>query len=943
MNKLIFLSLFVLSLIVGSLTISLSSVEAFTTQEFPAQITQFLTQSKVLRGTILQAQLAQAQAGGAAAWCHTFGASLHYGMSGVEIKALQTVLQKEGFLQQEETNKEGLIYFGEKTASAAVEFKQKHKVKDVSLFNLKYSTGYYVGAKTREKLNSLYGCGNVVPGATLQQSNLSLTSLSPSSGPVGTTVTLHGSGFTSTGNTIVFSSNTAGMSTGFSDRTSSDGKALTFVIPRLIAVGTSPTQPDFIVDLGDYQISVTNKNGRTSIQTFTITTTVTPQATTQPSITVLSPNGGDKWEMGKTYDIVWTPTEVVDHPTFRMIDPLTIILKDDHLQSSKITESVLAYKGRYSWKVPSTFDNPRMKPGDKFKIILKGTYLHDESDNYFSIMEPIPPVAYDESKPNIVLFLTDDQRWDTLWAMPILQEKLLKKGINYTNAFVTTPLCCPSRASLISGGFYPHDVGILTNELPNGGIIKGFNDSDTIGTALQNVGYKTALVGKYMNYYLMDKNNASDVMGDKDLAPYIPPGWNKWVGTDNTTNWTNYGIVIGSSGKESSTGAIVRETKYVTDYLKDHALSFLNETKNDPSPFFLFLSFLAPHGPATPAPQDAALFSDFTPSGRAFGEEDLSDKPQWVQEQAEIAWKDDSRAKSMEFIRNQLRSLQAVDRAIGAVIDNIEQQGRLNNTVFIFTSDHGYLWGEHRLFHKQKQYEESIRVPLVIVLPRMLIGIFADQPQEESRMVAMNLDIPATIFEILDLQKQSDGKSLLYLIGMKTAPKWRDHILIENFSESLQWSGIRTPQWKYIESSSGEKELYDLIADPYELESKNDPGVQTNILLELSKLLEKTRGLQLTTGTEPAKRAVTLPNAIVGQPYTFQLTAWGGKEPYKWIIANGVLPTGLSLNEAKGLISGTSLQIENKIFSITVKDSSVTRHGHTAQSYTKKFKINVAR
>jgi hypothetical protein len=117
---------------------------------------------------------------------------------------------------------------------------------------------------------------------------------------------------------------------------------------------------------------------------------------------------------------------------------------------------------------------------------------------------------------NFIVILTDDQRWDTLWAMPIVQEKLMARGVTFTNAFVTTPLCCPFRASFLSGGFYAHNTGVLTNALPNGGVSR-FHDEETIATILQGAGYKTALMGKYMNGYLK-------------IAPYIPPGWTKFIG-----------------------------------------------------------------------------------------------------------------------------------------------------------------------------------------------------------------------------------------------------------------------------------------------------------------------------------------------------------------------------------------------------------------------------
>ncbi len=274
--------------------------------------------------------------------------------------------------------------------------------------------------------------------------------------------------------------------------------------------------------------------------------------------------------------------------------------------------------------------------------------------------QPTPVPASD--RQNIVLMVTDDQRWDTLWAMPILQQKLVSRGVTFTNAFVTTPLCCPSRASLLSGGYYPHDVGVLTNTLPNGGAEKEWDDSETLGTMLQSAGYRTALVGKYLNRY-------------EQIAPRVPPGWDHWAASGIVDNFYSYEVVIGSSGAESTRGSVTRQTQYVTDFQRDQAVEFIR-AKAD-RPFFVYLSTSAPHGPATPAPGDEGLFATFTPQSGTVLEEDRSDKPQWVQNQK------NSPGSLRTFAQEQLRSLQAVDRAIGAVIDAVEEVGQLDRTVFM--------------------------------------------------------------------------------------------------------------------------------------------------------------------------------------------------------------------------------------------------------------------
>ena len=228
---------------------------------------------------------------------------------------------------------------------------------------------------------------------------------------------------------------------------------------------------------------------------------------------------------------------------------------------------------------------------------------------------------------NFVLVITDDQRWDTLWAMPIVMDKLSQGGVTFTNAFVTSPICCPSRASLLSGGFYAHNTSVLDNIRPNGGAAK-FNDADTLATSLQSVGYKTGHIGmKYLNEYAR-------------IAPYIPPGWTRFINFNRPAvgqEWTDYTVAKGSSTwNEPSNGELLQVSQYMTDFLKDEALKFIDDYAD--SPFFLYFSPMAPHYPAIPAQEDANLFSDYVYRDRAYGETDVSDKPPILQAHSPGYW-----------------------------------------------------------------------------------------------------------------------------------------------------------------------------------------------------------------------------------------------------------------------------------------------------------------
>lgn len=525
---------------------------------------------------------------------------------------------------------------------------------------------------------------------------------------------------------------------------------------------------------------------------------------------------------------------------------------------------------------------------------------------------------------NFIVILTDDQRWDTLWAMPIVQEQLMAKGKTFTNAFITTPVCCPARASILSGGFYAHNTGVLTNR-PLNGTMGNFNDTYTLATLLQDAGYKTGFIGKYMHGH---------------YPRYVPPGWTEFIANNEggmLKDWFNLkDITTGSSTSEMSwVGALIKDhTQYLTYFQRDKALDFIEQYGDGSAPFFLFLSTYAPHVPATPAPGDEGLFKTYYYNGRATGEKDLSDKPAWVQ-RAALSKK--SRYQK-EHPQKQLRSLKAVDRTVGAIVDKIAEKGLLDRTVFIFTSDNGVTWGEHRLPNdKGMPYEESIRVPFVVRMP-------AIEPGTDDHLVAVNLDMGATILELANVPGYTDGLSLFPLLrGFRT--DWREEILIESFryldwrlDVPGLWAGLRVKsedgEWKYVEHPTGEKELYDLVNDPFEKESKhNNPNFHHKII-EFSEKLEKMKGLAITV--------FEAPEGVVGQEYSFRLTAWGGEKPYRWTVHKGQLPAGLSLDDSSGLISGVPLEPGNRrVFIRVTSDSSIARHSGKPQTFIWDFYFNI--
>ncbi len=260
---------------------------------------------------------------------------------------------------------------------------------------------------------------------------------------------------------------------------------------------------------------------------------------------------------------------------------------------------------------------------------------------------------------NILVIMTDDQRWDTVEQMPNLTS-IAAQGVTFPNAFMTTPLCGPSRSMLYSGGYLSQNTGVLGNNPPNGGA-KIFNDHDNLGMLLQAAGYRTQFVGKWINGY-------------EGMSKYVPPGWSQWIGRHSfatVANWSSFQYVIGTSTQTSSTGTIVTAKEYTTYYERDQVLSFLSSTPTT-QPFFIFWAPSSPHPPAVPAPEDADLFANYVYRGRGYNDPNLSTKPSWVRHYTPPAG-----PYGDGFVRNQLQSIQSVDRSVQSVIDELENAGSI--------------------------------------------------------------------------------------------------------------------------------------------------------------------------------------------------------------------------------------------------------------------------
>jgi N-acetylglucosamine-6-sulfatase len=426
--------------------------------------------------------------------------------------------------------------------------------------------------------------------------------------------------------------------------------------------------------------------------------------------------------------------------------------------------------------------------------------------------------AQGSSRPNIIVINTDDQRWDTLWAMPQVRHLLAANGVTFTNSFVTTSYCCPSRSSLFTGEYSRH-TGVYQNHPPNGGA-PAFRDRSTIATWLHGAGYETGLIGKYLNDYAMAHG-----------PTYIPPGWDTFdaMVSEPMTRYYNYTLNLTGTLRSFGTGA----GDYSTSTEGSLAVQFVQQAW---APFFLYVAPAAPHSPAIPAPVDIGSFNNLRPfRSPAFNEANVSDKP-WAGSFPRLD--PTAIARVTRLRQRMLASLQAVDRMVGDLVAAVRDRGALGNTVIVFTSDNGYQWGEHRLNGKVWPYEPSIRVPLVISAP------WITSPRTDSRMV-LNIDMASTLADLAGATPgiHQDGRSLMPLLRGQPV-HWRTAFIEEYLGG--QWlakevpppfEAIRTERYLYVEYRIGWRELYDLRTDPSELSNLAGHASRRHLAAALARRL----------------------------------------------------------------------------------------------------------
>lgn len=428
----------------------------------------------------------------------------------------------------------------------------------------------------------------------------------------------------------------------------------------------------------------------------------------------------------------------------------------------------------------------------------------DHKDRASAAPKAAPVTHSSPARPNIVFILTDDMRKDDLRYMPKTKQYLGQHGTTFKNAFISDPVCCPSRATIMRGQ-YAHNTGVWNVGSPHGGWqtyhANGL-ERDNVATRLHTAGYKTGLFGKYLNGYNGHRK---------------PPGWDRWYANTGKPEYYNYNMTDGQRLIHYGH----KNTDYETYVVGAKAKNFIESSTKSDQPFF---AYIAPKGPhpsghdtTVPAPQDRHSFdglqADRPPS---YNEQNVSDKPPWVRHRPLLS--QDDKALIDQHAEGRAEALQSEDRMVADIVHELKDEHALGSTYIFFTSDNGFEMGEHRIKGGKEQiYDESIRTPLLVRGP----GVEAD---EYTGKLTVNTDYFSTWAQIADapVPDYVDGRSLLPVLRGHSH-HWRDAVLLEGTHTAGGGPGyatIRTKEWKYAQFSTGNAELYNLHADPNELSNR---------------------------------------------------------------------------------------------------------------------------
>jgi N-acetylglucosamine-6-sulfatase len=429
-------------------------------------------------------------------------------------------------------------------------------------------------------------------------------------------------------------------------------------------------------------------------------------------------------------------------------------------------------------------------------------------------IDPLPP------HPDIVFVLTDDLSMDLLRYMPEVR-RLQRDGLTFDDYFVADSLCCPSRASILTGNF-PHDTHVFNNTGRRGGFSvfhRRGEERHTFAVALRAAGYRTALMGKYLNGYMQSVRKG----GDPDVPDtFVPPGWSEW----DVGGWgyPEFDYTLNEDGELQHYGSAPDD--YLTDVIARRGVDFIDSAAASGRPFFLELSTFAPHAPYVPAPRDADLFPGLRAPEPPNFDRLPTHPPLWLRDRPPL--NREQIAEIDEAFRLRVQDVQAIDDLIAEIRRALTADGIAADTYVVFSSDNGLHTGEYRLMPgKLTAFDTDIHVPLIVAGPGVPVGA-------STNAMAENVDLARTFAQIGGSHMATDGHSLLPLLDGERQPDWRNAILVEHDGKALNpsdpdfqqpasgnpnsYEAIRTHRFLYVEyRQRHEHEFYDLRSDPYEL------------------------------------------------------------------------------------------------------------------------------
>ncbi|MBV9182089.1 MAG: sulfatase [Acidobacteria bacterium] len=422
---------------------------------------------------------------------------------------------------------------------------------------------------------------------------------------------------------------------------------------------------------------------------------------------------------------------------------------------------------------------------------------------------PVLPAS--GTHPNIVFVLTDDLALNLVEYMPHVLE-MESKGATFLNYFVTDSLCCPSRSSIFTGRF-PHSTGVFKNQGPDGGyqaFVDHGNERNAFSEAFSQAGYRTAMLGKYLNGYEPEQHPPG-------------PGWIEWDVAGNA--YFQYNYALNENGKIDRHGRAPRD--YLGDVLGELAVRFIKQSRGQP--FLIEVATFSPHAPYTPAPRDRAAFPQLQAPRNPAYDAASHDAPSWLRRQPALT--DADKQLIDRAFRKRAQSVLAVDKMIADLENAVASIGQEKNTYFIFSSDNGYHMGEYRLMPgKMTAFDSDIHVPLVITGPEVPAGLKIGE-------IAENIDLNPTLTSLAGLSPMPgvEGLNLVPLIQGHQAPDWRSAALVEHRGPRREpldpdapavrsgnppsYEALRTRTQLYVEYVNGDREYHDLVSDPWELDN----------------------------------------------------------------------------------------------------------------------------